>query len=171
MTQRVIHSGRVAEQRPSPAAAAFARLLGAGLLVGTLDLGAAFISFYVTAGKSPLFILQAIASGLLGPAAFSGSGGVLGLGLLLHYFIAFCFTALFLGLYQQVGFVARYPLVAGAFYGLFIWVVMNLVVLPLSRLPAQPFHPLAALREALILVFMIGIPLALLASRYFKPHQ
>jgi hypothetical protein len=163
----------MAEQRPSPvvATSAFATMLVAGLLVGTLDLGAAFISFYVTAGKSPLLILQAIASGLLGPAAFSGSVGVMGLGLLLHYLIALSFTALFFGLYRQVGFVARYPLVAGAFYGLFIWAVMNLVVLPLSRFPVQPFHPLAALREALILVFMIGIPLALLASRYFKPHQ
>lgn len=154
-------------QRPSSALSTPGMALLAGLLVGTLDISAAFTKFYLSTGKNPLLILKAIASGLFEPAAFSGSVGTMVLGLGLHYFIALSFTALFFWFYPKVAFLSRHKLAAGVLYGLFIWVVMNLIVVPLSRVPARPLHLLPALEEALILVFMIGVPLALLAGRHF----
>jgi hypothetical protein len=146
-------------------------VLYAGLLVGTLDILAAFISFFISTGNNPLLILKVIASGVIGRAAFSGAGGTLLLGLSLHFFIALTFTALFFWSYRRVGFVSRNKMAAGVLYGLLIWAVMNLLVLPLSQVPVRPFHPVHALREALILVLMIGVPLALLASRHFDPKS
>jgi hypothetical protein len=142
-------------------------VLVAGLLVGTFDILAAFTSFFLSTGKNPLLILKAIASGLLGPAAFAGGGGTLLLGLGLHFCIALAFTAFFFWLYPRVGFLARNKVTAAVLYGVFIWVVMNLLVLPLSLVAARPFQPLPALREGLILVGMIGVPLAFLAGRHF----
>ncbi|SMB99707.1 conserved hypothetical protein [Hymenobacter roseosalivarius DSM 11622] len=142
-------------------------VLYAGLLVGTFDILAAFTSFFISTENNPLLILKAIASGVLGRAAFSGAGGTMLLGLSLHFFIALTFTALFFRLYRRVGFISRNKVAAGVLYGLLIWAVMNLLVLPLSQVPVRPFQPFHALREALILVFMIGVPLAFLAGRPF----
>ena len=63
---------------------------------------------------------------------------------------------------------AATPSLAAVGYGLFVWCVMNLVVLPLSRVP-QPksFNPTQAIIGALILVAFIGFPVSLRARRYF----
>jgi hypothetical protein len=146
-------------------------VLYAGLVVGTLDLLAAFASFFISTGNNPLLILKAITSGVRGRAAFSGGGGTLLLGLGLHFFIALSFTALFFWLYRRVGFISRHKVAAGVLYGLFIWAVMNLLVLPLSQVAGAPFQPFHALREALILVLMMGVPLVFLAGRHFESES
>ena len=62
-------------------------LLGA-LTVGVLDILDAFVFFGIR-GVPPLRILQAVASGLVGPAAAADGGlATAALGLLLHFLIA-----------------------------------------------------------------------------------
>ena len=70
-------------------------IAGATLLVGTLDISDAFI-FYGLRGISPTRILQGIASGVLGRAAFSMGHRAALLGLFFHFFIAFSATTVFL---------------------------------------------------------------------------
>ena len=146
----------------------FAKILKAALLVGTLDILAAFIYYYSKTGKNPLLILNYIASALLGKAAYTGGNGILLFGLLLHYAIAFTFTLFFFCLYPKLTFFRRSNILTSIIYGAFIWTVMNLIIVPASRIPAQPFNATNALINMLILIVGIGLPLSFIAQQHYK---
>jgi uncharacterized membrane protein YagU involved in acid resistance len=136
------------------------QILKAGLLAGLLDISAAFINFYVKTGKNPLVILKFIASGVFGSAAFSGGPEMAVLGLLFHFLIALLFAAIFFILVARILPTASNKLLTGILYGLFIWLVMNLLVVPLSSAPKQPFILPDAILNAAILVVCVGIPIS-----------
>ena len=50
----------------------FQPIFWGGLIAGTLDICAAFLTAWLRAGVSPIGVLQFVASGALGPAAFQG---------------------------------------------------------------------------------------------------
>ncbi len=77
---------------PCPRAAA---LVAGTLAVGILDILDAFI-FFGLRGARPIGILQSIASGVLGRAAYQGGMRTAALGLLLHFVIAFGVVATYL---------------------------------------------------------------------------
>ncbi len=149
-----------------------ATVLKAGLLVGTLDIGAAFLYYTLrTGGKPPWVVLQYIASGLFGPAAYAGGMRMHAAGLLLHYGIAFAFTLFFFRIFSFLKRRAGHTLLIGVGYGLFTWAVMNLVVVPLSGIPRPPFAWSDALINAAILVVCMGIPLAAMAHAYYQKRR
>jgi hypothetical protein len=140
-------------------------IAGATLLVGTLDISDAFI-FYSLRGVTPTRILQGIASGALGRAAFGMGYRSALLGLFFHYFIAFSATTVFLLASRKLPVVNR-PFLYGTLFGLVLYVVMNYLVLPLSKIGLRPTPPLVPLINGVAaLVFCIGIPLAFIARRY-----
>jgi len=100
-------------------------ILIGGLMAATLDLIAAYISF----GPG---VPRAIAGGLIGPQALKGGPIVYALGIFLHYFIAICAAAVYVGASRKLVFLKEHFLVCGAFYGIAVYLVMNLIVLPLS---------------------------------------
>ena len=59
-----------------------------GVTTGVLDISAAFVDSGLN-GRSPMFVLQSIASGLLGPESYKGGLKSAALGLALHFLIAF----------------------------------------------------------------------------------
>ena len=73
----------------------FRTILATGLLAGTLDAIAAIIIHTINGGKLPSRIFQYIAGGAVGTQAFTGSTGMVILGIILHYTIAFAFTLFF----------------------------------------------------------------------------
>ena len=89
----------------TPAASLFEKLIPAviitGLVAGTLDGLAAIINFIMQGGKKPEVIFKYIASGVIGKDALTGGNGIILLGVLLHYLIAFSWTILFFGFIQQ----------------------------------------------------------------------
>jgi hypothetical protein len=140
-------------------------IAGATLLVGTLDISDAFI-FYSLRGVTPVRILQGIASGVLGRTAFDMSHRSALLGLFFHFFIAFSATTIFLLASRKLPLASR-PFLYGALFGLALYVVMNYVVLPLSKIGLRPTPPLVPLINGVAaLIFCIGIPLAFIARRY-----
>jgi hypothetical protein len=140
-------------------------IAGATLLVGTLDISDAFI-FYSFRGISPIRILQGIASGVLGRAAFGMGHRSALLGLFFHFLIAFCATTVFLLASRKLP-VGRHPWLYGTFFGIALYCVMNYIVLPLSKIGLRPMPPLVPLINGVAaLVFCIGIPLAFIARRY-----
>jgi hypothetical protein len=144
-------------------------IAGATLLVGTLDISDALI-FYGLRGVSPIRLLQNIASGVLGRAAFGMGHRSALLGLFFHFFIAFCATSVFLLAARKFP-LARHPFLYGALFGVGLYVVMNYIVLPLSKIGLRPTPPLVPLVNGVAaLVFFIGIPLAFIARRYV-PQQ
>jgi hypothetical protein len=140
-------------------------IAGATLLVGTLDISDAFI-FYGLRGISPTRILQGIASGVLGRAAFGMGHRAALLGLFFHFFIAFSATTVFLLASRKLS-LGRHPWLYGGLFGVALYIVMNYVVLPLSKIGLRPTPPLISLINGVAaLVFCIGIPLAFIARRY-----
>jgi len=148
------------------------RISKAGLLVGTLDIVTACIYFTIkTGGDNPLRVLRFVASGLVGKSAFSDGTSIIFLGLVLHYLIAFSFTAFFFSIYPNIKLLSKNKIATGIVYGIFIWVVMNLVIVPLSQIGSRPFDFINALINAIILIVCIGIPLSVLAKRFHENQK
>ena len=135
-----------------------------GLLVGAMDITAACIQA-VSRGATVTRLLQFVASGLIGPKAFQGGAATAALGLGLHFVIAFSLVAVFYAASRRVTFLRGQAVVSGVIYGLLVFGVMNLVVLPLSA--AKPRHSLTGdLIQIGIHMFVIGLPTALLVRRF-----
>jgi hypothetical protein len=145
----------------------FRKILKAGLIVGTFDILAAFIHYFIKTGDNPLNILKFIASGIMGDEAFSGDKLVFVSGLILHYFIALAFTAYFFWLFPSLKFLVKNKILTGVIYGIFIWAVMNLLVVPLSKIPTRPINIPNAIIAASILIVCIGIPLSFMAANFY----
>ena len=147
-------------------------LLKAAILVGTLDILSAFIYVFIKTGTFvPFNILQFIASGIWGKKAASGGTTMIVAGLLLHYFIAFSFTLFFFWLFPKLKAASKNKILTGVVYGMFIWVVMNLIILPLSNIAYRPFSIVNAIINVLILIACVGIPLSFMASVFYNKVQ
>jgi len=145
-------------------------LLG-GLVGGAFDITYAIVFSYLRRGVSPSRVLQSVASGLLGPAAYDGGAPTAALGLALHFFIALVAAAIYVFASQYLAILVRRPVLAGAAYGVAIYAFMNLVVIPLSRIGPKPAPPLVVLVTGLLVhMFLIGVPIALAARRAWGPN-
>ena len=143
----------------------FKKALEAGLLVGSLDISAAFIQFYSKTGRGPTPVLKYIASGVFGKDAFTGGNEMVAWGFLFHYIIAIGFTFFFFWLVLQWPVLLNNRILTGILYGIFIWTTMQFLVLPLSHIGRPAFKLTNALIAASILIVCIGIPLALIAKK------
>jgi uncharacterized membrane protein YagU involved in acid resistance len=152
----------VTDARRHPAADA---ILVGGAIAGVLDITYAIV-FSAFRGVAPMRILQSVASGLLGKAAFDGGTATAALGLVLHFLIAFSAAAVFWVASRQWPGLLRKPVVTGILYGVVVYAVMNLVVLPLSATPPRTkFLPIVIVTGLLVHMFFIGVPIALAARR------
>src|SRR3990170_5492330 len=125
---------RMWSARETAAGSALAVVAG-GLTAGVLDILYAFASA-ATRGHSPEIVLQFVASGLLGPAAFSLGFGAAAAGLALHLLMTLGMAAIFAAaVHAGLHSLRHSPLLAGPLYGVGIYFVMQQVVLPLSRVP------------------------------------
>lgn len=142
-------------------------ILVTGLIAGTLDILAATTHAYVR-GISPIRLLQFVASGLFGAEAFSGGLTMAFSGLVIHYIIALSWTFLFFMIYPKLSFLSKNKIVAGILYGVFVWLAMSFIVLPLTAVPKSPFNIIQAIVGAVILILMIGLPISFFANRYYS---
>jgi len=134
-------------------------LLG-GSIAGSLDIIFA-ISFAAYNGATPVRLLQTIASGLLGTAAFTGGVPVAALGLALHFVMSFLWAGAFLLLAKRVPGLTLHPLVSGILFGALVFLAMRLIVLPLSAFPYPiTFKPLASALDLLSHTLLFGVPIA-----------
>lgn len=136
-----------------------------GLVAGTLDIAAAFV-IYGLRGAKPVRILQSIAGGILGAAAFQGGVRTAALGMLLHFFIAFVAAGVYYAASRKVAFLVRRPAISGLLYGVGVYLFMNHVVLPLSAVSKRPFVLGLALVMVLVHMVCVGLPIALVVRRY-----
>ncbi len=147
-------------------------IIKAWLIAGTLDILSAFIYVYIKNGVFvPLNILKFITSGLFGPAASTGENGMAIAGLIIHYSIALIFTIIFFWLYPKIKIAQKNKILTGIVYGFFVWIVMNLLVLPFTRIPHRPFDIINALINIGILMLCIGQPISFVASSFYKKNK
>ena len=135
-----------------------------GLLAGTLDAIAAI----VVSQASPAAVFKFIASGAFGAGkVFSGGDVMIFWGVIFHYFIAFSWTALFFFMYPALPWMRKNKYITGFLYGIFVWIMMNRMVIPLSEIPQRPFNLKGALTGMSILMVAIGLPISILTQRYY----
>jgi hypothetical protein len=146
-------------------------VLIAWLLAGTLDITTAILFYVGPSSARAARLLQGIASGLLGARAFDGGAMTALLGLALHFLIALIWTLVFLVAFPTLGALRRHLVMIGIAYGIIVWLVMNLVVLPLSNVARGPFQPRAAGIAATILVLCIGLPISLVIGRHLRDES
>ena len=139
-------------------------LVGGGV-AGALDIAYA-IGFAAWRGMPPETLLQLVASGLLGSAAYDGGTATAVLGLLLHFAIALSAAAVFYAAARRWSVLRRHALLAGPAFGLAMFAVMNVIVLPLSAYPHPVrFSLLGTGTNLASHLFLFGLPIAL-ATRH-----
>jgi hypothetical protein len=141
-------------------------------LVGLLD-GVFAIAVYawVLRVATATQVLQSIAAAFLGGAAYRGGTASTALGVGVHFGVAFAWT-----LAYAVLFIAAPPLreltrsragvlVAGAIFGCCVWLIMDLLLLPLTRARATP--PASSLFFVMLAWHAVGVgwPIALVLRR------
>lgn len=146
----------------------FGAILLAGLSAGTLDAIAASISYYSKTGKTPGNVWRYVATGVFGKKVFASATLKAAWGLLFHFMIAFLFALFFFWLYPRLKWLSRNKVIGGLLYGIFIWLVMNLLVVPLSQARDIPFTIKGAAIGMLILMFCVGLPISLIAGYYYS---
>jgi uncharacterized membrane protein YagU involved in acid resistance len=142
-------------------------VLVGGSIAGTLDILFA-ISFASYDGVPPADLLQTVASGLLGNAAFSGGIPTAALGLVLHFGMSYLWAGIFVVAARRLPRLVRQPMLYGVLFGVAVFLTMRLVVLPLSDFPYRvTFKPLSTILDLLSHTFLFGVPIALAARRAY----
>lgn len=143
-------------------------ILVAACIVAVADgLAAVALTFFVN-GRPPMIVFQYIASGILGPAAFSGSIAIALLGVLLHFLISLFWSAACFLVHQRLSQWVANNFTKGIVYGVSIWLTMNLIVLPLSRVPDSAMDVIGILTGVLALIVAAGLPMAYLFDQHFN---
>jgi hypothetical protein len=140
-------------------------ILWGGSACAILD-GVAATTQFGLIGIKPLRVWQGVASGLSGERAFRQGWASGGLGLLLHFVIAFVVATVFVEACLLVPFLARAYWIAGPLYGVAVFLVMNLVVVPLSARPKRPASSQIITVQLIVHVFFVGLPIALATNRF-----
>lgn len=147
-----------------------AAIAASWLLAGTLDIAAAFI---LSASRLAPWqqMPKAIASGILGAQAFKGGIGIAMLGLGLHYLIMLFIACACWLLASNMALAKRQPIVFGTAFGVGVFAVMNLIVLPLSAIAFKTsYSTVSVMRDLAIHVAFVGWPMALVMQRMLWPR-
>ncbi len=140
----------------------------AGLIGGALDIIAAVTIYPMVYGATPTRILQSIAAGVQGRAAYEGGAGSAILGLGLHFFIAIVAGLVLAAFMARMESLRRFVLTTGAGFGVAVYFFMQKIVLPLSQAGAQHPDMKAMSIGVAIHIFLFGVPMALAARRALK---
>ena len=139
-----------------------------GLIAGVFDITYACV-VWALRGRSPVWVLQSVATGWLGANAFQGGLPAAVLGLVSHFMIAFGAAAVYYALSRKLRFMVRQAIICGLLYGVGLFLFMNWVVIPLSAAPFKiPFTFAVLWKGFLSHALLIGLPIALAVRRYDK---
>jgi hypothetical protein len=143
---------------------AFRAIFTAGLVVGVLDISSAFVIAGIK-GTGSIRMLQGIASGLLGQRSFEGGMATAGLGLAIHFLIAFTAAAVFYAASRKLSSLTEHAAVSGLLYGIAVYIFMYWILVPLVFPTAH--HSMSRDVTAVIIhIVLIGLPIALVVRRF-----
>jgi hypothetical protein len=143
---------------------AFRAIFTAGLVVGVLDISSAFVIWWQR-GVGARRGLQGIAAGFLGANAFDGGLVTAGLGLALHFFVAFVVVSVFYLASRRIEFLTIRPVASGVLYGIGVYIVMYWFLLP-TAFPTFRHRLWNEVLAVAIHISLIGLPCALIVRRY-----
>ena len=136
----------------------------AGLIAGILDITSAFVIAGIK-GTGSLRILQGIASGLLGQRSFEGGMATAGLGLGIHFLIAFTAAAVFYAASRKLSSLTQHAVVSGLLYGIAVYIFMYWIVVPLA-FPTARHSTSRDVTAVIIHIVLIGLPISLVVRRF-----
>jgi hypothetical protein len=149
-------------------ASPFKTIIYAGLAAGVLDAAAGVIVYYIWFKFNPMQVLQFISTGVFGPSAMSGGLATAIAGLILHFIIALSIAAIYFFSYPKIKVLGKFAVASGLFFGLAVWLVMNLIIVPHSNVPASPFDAGLAAVGIVWHMVLVGLPIALITKHYYS---
>jgi hypothetical protein len=136
-----------------------ARALLAGSLAAALDI--VYAVLWLAPARTPMWVLQSVASGWLGKEAFTGGLPAAALGLASHFAICIAAAGIFGSAASRVAMLRSRWVLCGALFGVGVYLVMNFVVLPLSAFPFRLSYPPQVLAQGFVShALLVGIPVA-----------
>jgi hypothetical protein len=118
-------------------------------------------------GARPDSLFKFIASALLGTDAFKGGVLTILLGIILHFVIAHAWAILFFHSWPRLKrLVSNLYLIAIA-YGVVIWLVMNLILLPLTKIPTATLTLNNSWKGIAIIIVAVAYPIVVFTRRYY----
>ncbi len=142
----------------------FRAILYATLLAGALDATDGVV-FFGLQGLNPIQVLQFIASGVLGAAAFAGGFVTAGIGVLVHFTITAVVAATYFFASRCVPALRARWVLSGLLYGAAVWAVMNLIVLPHTAVAHTPITAAAMINGIVGHAVLVGLPVAYFARK------
>jgi len=147
-------------------------ILIGGLIAGALDITYACVFSYLRSGRTPIVVLQSVASGALGRSAYQGGYKVAALGLAFHFFIALSAAAVYVLASRVLRIMITQAIICGLLYGAAVYFFMNCIVLRLSAIHTTTWpwaYPKSVFISGLLIHMLgIGLPIALIARKYSK---
>jgi hypothetical protein len=137
-------------------------VLYAGLVAGTVDIAAAAAINMLGFG----IILRAVASGLLGRAAFQADAWVVALGMVLQWAMSILIAAIYVLAGLKLPILFRRWILFGTLYGVVVFFVMNYVVMPLSAVGHVAHFKPASFVENLLAMLLFGLIIASIAHHF-----
>jgi hypothetical protein len=139
----------------------------AGLIIGSTD--AIIYHWFITSvlGGVPLItVYQYIASGALGESAFAGGIATALLGVLFHLLFSIVIAGVFILSADRIPLLRRFVIPGSLLYGFGVFIVMNMIVTPLSATPPIP-APTTPQLIVLIIdhILVFGLLLGILVRR------
>lgn len=162
-----------------PISAGSRAILTAWLIAGTLDICAAMAwSYFARVAKhisdpNPLDVLQGVGRVALGkefstPEILGNYAVMCIIGLIVHYAIAFAWTLFFFWAWPKFKFLQGDKIIVGLCYGLFIWAVMTLAIVPLRMMQWGPFITRNILVGAGVIMLAVGLPISIIIGNYSR---
>ena len=145
----------------------------AGLITGFVDAVIYHWFFTSVLGGVPLITFyQFIASGALGESAFAGGIATALLGVLFHYLISIVIAGIFILSADRILLLRRYVIPGSLLYGFGVFIVMNMIVMPLSATPPIPAPTTVQLIVGIVDHLLIfGLLLGILVRRNANTNQ
>lgn len=149
---------------------AWGAIFAGGLLIAVGDAAFAISLWFDWNAAGLVRVFQSIAVGVLGRASYDGGLPAALLGAALHLFMATSFVAAWAFVARRWRALLERPLAYGAAYGVVLYVVMNFVVMPLSRVNATPSlrHP-DWIAMSVVAHMVFGVVCVLFARRALRP--
>ncbi|HEV8694560.1 MAG TPA: hypothetical protein VGQ93_10340 [Lysobacter sp.] len=132
-------------------------VLSGGFVLGTLDLIFACTFWNLARDVPPVRILQSIAAGVQGKAAFDGGAASALLGVVCHYFIATMMVLAYYLVSARWRALVQHPVRYGLPYGLLLYAVMTWIVVPLSNAPPPKMVHLPWIVSSIAMHMLFGV--------------
>jgi uncharacterized membrane protein YagU involved in acid resistance len=102
----------------------------------------------------------------MGESAFADGIATALLGVLFHFLISMVIAGVYILSANRIPLLRRYPIVGSLLYGFGVFIVMNMIVTPLSAAPPLPVPTTPQLIVNILdHILIIGLPLGILVQK------